>query len=153
MDDIEKKEELEINKEEKEIVEVAKEETKSEANTRDKEPEKDRKGLAIAAMVLGIVALVLFCIWYISIPCAILSIIFGILSLKSSKRGMAIAGISTGAVGVILTIILYVFIFVVVGVGTYSGLKNLIEDYEDYNYNHNYHYDRYDDYNDYDDWF
>lgn len=160
MDDIEKKEELEINKEEikqeeKEIVEVAKEETKSEANTKYKEPEKDRKGLAIAAMVLGIVALVLFCIWYISIPCAILSIIFGILSLKSSRRGMAIAGISTGAVGVILTIILYVFIFVVVGVGTYSGLKNLIEDYEDYNYNHNYNYryDRYDDYNDYDDWF
>lgn len=165
MDENDKKEELEIKNEEvkqeekQEVVEIAKEEPvkveevkKEEPKTEAKQPEKDRKGLAIAAMVLGIVSLVLFCVWYISVPCAILAVVFGILSLKSSKKGMAIAGISTGAVGFVLMLILYVFIFFVIGVGTYSGLQNLIEDYEDHNYNYNYHYNNYK-YDDYDDWF
>ena len=33
--------------------------------------ENKKKNFSIAALVLGIVALVLSCIWYISIPCAI----------------------------------------------------------------------------------
>ena len=144
MDENDNKKELETNKEE-----VKQEEPKLE--TTSKTPEKDRKGLAIAAMVLGIVALVLFCIWYISIPCAILSIVFGILSLKSSKRGMAIAGIATGAVGFVLMVILYVFVFFVVGVGTYTGLQNFLENYDDYNYD--YHYNLYDSSYDSNDWF
>ena len=146
MDDNENKEEIK-----QDVIEntVKEEPKKVEAQTTAKEPQKDRKGLAIAAMVLGIVALVLFCLWYISIPCAILAVVFGILSLKSSKRGMAIAGISTGAVGFILMIILYVFIFFVVGIGTYSGIQSIIDEYEDHNYNYNYHYNNYK----YDDWF
>ena len=43
-----------------------------------KEPEKDKRGFSIAALVLGIIAIVLCCIWYISIPCGILAIIFGL---------------------------------------------------------------------------
>ena len=53
-------------------------------------------GLAIASMVLGIVALVLSCcFYYVSIPCAILSIIFSAVSIKGNRpgRGMAIAGL------------------------------------------------------------
>lgn len=68
--------------------------------------ENKKKNFSIAALVLGIVALVLSCIWYISIPCAILAIIFGVLGLKSSKRGMSIAGITTGAIGMVLSILL-----------------------------------------------
>lgn len=151
MDDNDKKEELEINNEEvkQETVEVVKEEPKSQTQATIEEPKKDKKGLAIAAMVLGIVSLVLFCIWYISLPCAILALVFGILSLKSSKRGMAIAGVVTGAVGFILMVVLYVFIFFVIGISTYSGLQNLqniIDEYEDYNYNYNYNNYNYDDY-------
>ena len=151
MDDNDKKEELEINNEEvkHETVEVVKEEPKSQTQSTIEEPKKDKKGLAIAAMVLGIVSLVLFCIWYISLPCAILALVFGILSLKSSKRGMAIAGVVTGAVGFILMVVLYVFIFFVIGISTYSGLQNLqniIDEYEDYNYNYNYNNYNYDDY-------
>ena len=101
-------------------------------------------------MVLGIVSLVLFCIWYISLPCAILAIIFGIIAIKSSKRGMAIAGISTGAVGAILMILLYVIVFVLIGVGTSAGVKEIIENFEDYqdDYNYNYHYNSFEDYYD-----
>lgn len=146
MDDNENKEEIK-----QDVIEntVKEEPKKVEAQTTTKEPQKDRKGLAIAAMVLGIISLVLFCVWFISIPCAILAIIFGILSLKSTGRGMAIAGISTGAVGFILMIILYAFIFIV-DFGTYSAFQDIIDDYENHNYNYNYHYDRHDDF---DDWF
>lgn len=142
MDENEKKEVIDItpeeNKKETTTENVAKEETKKETN-------KDRKGLAIAAMVLGIVSLVLFCIWYISLPCAILAIIFGIIAIKSSKRGMAIAGISTGAVGAILMILLYVLVFVLIGVGTSAGVKEIIENYEDYQDDYDYHYNSFDD--------
>ena len=158
MDENDKREEnMEINKEEPAKVAEVVEEPK--AGSTAKEPVKNRKGLAIAAMVLGIVSIVFFCVWYISITCAVLAIIFGILSLKSTRRGMAIAGISTGAVGFVLMVILYIFIFFVIGVGTYSGLKDAIEYYEDHNSNYNYRYNRYDnhnyydDYDDYDDWF
>lgn len=151
MDDNNKKEELEINEVKQENVtpEIPVAEKKQEEpKVETKEPVKDKKGLAIASMVLGIIALVLFCIWCISIPCAILSLVFGILSLKSSKRGMAIAGISTGAVGFVLMILLYVFIFFVIGVGTFSGIKDAIEYYEEYD--NNYFYDSFDDYDYYD---
>ena len=71
----------------------------------------DKKGLCIASMVLGIISIVLFCIWYISVPCAILAIIFGILGMKSSFKGMAIAGIITGALGILFTIVIFVGAF------------------------------------------
>lgn len=69
---------------------------------------KDRKGFAIAALVLGIVAIVLSCLWYISIPCGILALIFGILGRKSSKKGMSIAGLVTGVIGMIISIVILV---------------------------------------------
>lgn len=53
-------------------------------------------GLAIASMVLGIVALVFSCcIYYISIPCAIVGLILGGVSLakKQPGKGMAVAGL------------------------------------------------------------
>lgn len=154
MDDNDKREEnIEVNKEEPaKVAEVVKEVPKAEATA--KEPVKNRKGLAIAAMVLGIVSIVFFCVWYISIPCAVLAIIFGILALKSTRRGMAIAGISTGAVGFVLMLLLYAFIFFVIGVGTFTGLKDAIEYYEDHDYDYNYRYNMYDNYyDDYNEWF
>lgn len=59
---------------------------------------KETKGFSIAAMVLGIISVVLFCIFYISIPCAILAIIFGIVGMKKGGRGMGIAGLVLGII-------------------------------------------------------
>lgn len=63
-------------------------------------------GLAVASMVLGIVGIVLFCLY--AIP-SILAVIFGGVALsqikkdpKYSGRGMAVAGLVTGLVGVSL---------------------------------------------------
>lgn len=68
---------------------------------------KTATGFSIASLVLGIVSLVFMCFWVISIPCSILALIFGILSIKKPGKGMAIAGIITGAI----TLALWVFAF------------------------------------------
>ena len=90
-------------------------------------PANDKKGFSIAALVLGIIALVLCCIWYVSIPCGIIALILGIMGLKSSKRGMSIAGIITGVIGMILSIVLVIAI-VMLGVSIFNSAKDAIED-------------------------
>lgn len=68
------------------------------------------KGLSIASMVLGIVSLVLFCIWWISIPAGIIGLILGGVSLATKKggKGMAIAGLVCSLVGIALYVIFVV---------------------------------------------
>ena len=90
-------------------------------------PANDKKGFSIAALVLGIIALVLCCIWYVSIPCGIIALILGIIGLKSSKRGMSIAGFITGVIGMILSIVLVIAI-VMLGVSIFNSAKDAIED-------------------------
>lgn len=80
------------------------------------EQQNGGKGLSIAAMVLGIVAVVLCCIWYLSIPCAILAIIFGIIGKKRDGRGMAIAGLVLGIVAIGL------YVLAVAGVASLFGI-------------------------------
>lgn len=68
-------------------------------------------GLSIAAMVLGIVSLVTWCAWFISIPCAILALIFGILGVKKPGKGMAIAGTITGGIALAIWVIMFIGAF------------------------------------------
>lgn len=67
----------------------------------------NKKGLAIASLVLGIVSIVLFCLWYICIPCAILALIFGIIARKESPNGngMATAGIVLSIISLALCVL------------------------------------------------
>ncbi len=65
----------------------------------------ESKGLSIAAMVLGIVSVVLYCFVYISIPCSILAIIFGFVGKNKGAKGMAIAGIVLGIIALALYIL------------------------------------------------
>jgi hypothetical protein len=65
----------------------------------------DRRGMAIASLVLGILSLCGSIFWFCSGPLAIVGIILGVLSLKSSARTMAMAGIIIAAVGIILSIV------------------------------------------------
>ena len=61
-------------------------------------------GRAIASMVLGIVALVLSCcFYYISIPCAVISIILAGVALgkHTDGKGMAIAGLVCSIISII----------------------------------------------------
>ena len=61
--EIEKVEETKQEKNEEVKTEAPKEEPKVEVVK--EEPEKDKKGFSIAALVLGIIAIVLCCVWYI----------------------------------------------------------------------------------------
>ena len=104
----------------------------NEKSTTNNTPQKDRKGFAIAALVLGIVSIVLACVWFLSIPCGILAIILGALSLKSSKRGFSIAGIITGIIGTLALIIILILSF---GIYIFNNATDGVIDsstYDDY---------------------
>jgi hypothetical protein len=66
-------------------------------------PPAAKDGVAIAAMVLGIVSVLLFWLYLPGIAGGLLGVIYGIQGLKSQRRGMALAGIITGSVGLLLT--------------------------------------------------
>ncbi len=133
-----------MEEEKREFIEIEKVDETENENQQDtkivEDAKKDKKGFCIASMVLGIVALVLFCLWYISIPCAILAIIFGVLGIKSTKKGMAIAGLVTGSVGLVISFAIIVFIVIF---GMALGIYDAIDD--DYSTYRNYrNYDWYD---------
>ncbi len=65
---------------------VQKQDTANNNNATANQQPKDKKGFSIAALVLGIVAIVLCCVWYISIPCGILAIVFGTIGLDQAKE-------------------------------------------------------------------
>lgn len=75
----------------------------------------ESKGLSIAAMVLGIVSLVMLCLWYISIPCAILAIIFALVGRKKGGKGMATAGLVLGIIALVLDVVIVVGIIGLAG--------------------------------------
>lgn len=56
-------------------------------------PANNRQGAAIAALVLGILNLLSWCLPICGFPMSIAGIITGVIGLKSSSRGLAIAGI------------------------------------------------------------
>lgn len=86
--------------------------------TSNQEPEQ--KGMSIASLILGIVSLVLFCVWYLSIPCAIIAIILGVMGRKKGGKGMATAGIVLGAIAIVLVVV--VLILAAIGVGVLSSM-------------------------------
>lgn len=64
----------------------------------------NRKGLAIASLIMGILSL---CGWLLpicGIPLAIVGLVLGILGLKSNSRGLAIAGIIMAGLSLVLGI-------------------------------------------------
>ncbi len=69
-------------------------------------PAGDKKGLAIASLVLGILSLCAAFVWWCGSPVSIVGLVLGFLGLKSSGKGMAIAGIILSAVGLFLMIII-----------------------------------------------
>ena len=97
------------------------------------EEKKDKKGFSIAALVLGIIAIVLSCVWYVSVPAGIVAIILGIIGINSSKKGLSVAGIVTGVIGIILTILLIVAVIAlgIAALGSFgSELYNNLDDFQ-----------------------
>ncbi len=76
-------------------------------------------GLAIASLVLSIIALVGFVVWFLSIPLAVLAIVFGHITRSSVRRlrgrlgggGMALAGLIMGYLSLAATGVFYFGLF------------------------------------------
>ena len=92
--------------------------------------QKDKSGYSIASLVLGIVSLLPCCC--INLVTTVLAIIFGVLGLKSSKKGMAIAGIVLASVGIFMAIIWYSFIFSTIEMSA-TGIPDFLYDFEQFN--------------------
>lgn len=71
-----------------------------------KTEQTEGQGLAISSLVLGILAILACFVWYISIVLGVLAIIFGAVSVKKRGRGKAIAGIATGSIGIVLSLLI-----------------------------------------------
>lgn len=83
------------------------------------------QGFAITSMVTGIVAVCTCCVWYLSIPLAIVSLVFGIIVLtkKYQGRNMALAGVICGGAALFLTLLLLAF-YVVTGFLSYTTISH-----------------------------
>ena len=92
------------------------------------------KGLGIASMVLGIVSLVMFCAWYLAIPCALVGCILGAVALNKAKQagmknGMGVAGLTCSLIALAILIII-----VILGFAGLSCLESTVDDYYYYYY-------------------
>ncbi len=81
------------------------------------QPEQPGKGLGIAAMVCGILSLLLIFVFMpLGIGCGIAGLVMGIIGRKKNKKdGMALAGIITSSIGLGLSFLLIILVVVLVG--------------------------------------
>ena len=98
--------------------------------------EKKGKGFAIAALVLGICALVFCWVPVLNWILAILAVVFGIIALvKKATKGMAITGLVLGAVSIIIAFIISVFGLALIGAASeYSSASGSSNSYNLYDY-------------------
>lgn len=88
---------------------TAEQPTQPQVSMQQDAQKKDKKGFAIASLVLGLVGLIAWFIPIIGIIVGVLGIVFGALSVKSSKRGFAIAGIILSILCIIGSVIYAIY--------------------------------------------
>lgn len=88
-------------------------------------PKADKKKYNISSLVLGIIAILGSCVWYINFPCSIMAIIFSVIGKGSDGRGMGIAGMVLGIVAMVIYIVLIVL--AVLGIAALAGSGALNE--------------------------
>lgn len=84
-------------------------------------------GLGVASLILGIVSLLIGCCastWWLTLLVAVLSIVFGILSIQknNSGKGMAIAGIICSVIAIV-----FMLIVIVAGVALSAWLFSIFQ--------------------------
>ncbi|MEJ6490630.1 hypothetical protein PQI23_12955 [Leucobacter sp. USCH14] len=93
-------------------------------------PPAQPKGLAIAALVVGIASLVFFWFWILGLLGGIAAVILGILALrKRQSKGMSLTGLITGGVAVLASIGVLVFSLFILGsvINAGNGAINELE--------------------------
>lgn len=81
--------------------------------------------MAIISIIAGVLAILASCLWFIAAPLGIAAIVLGVIGRGRAKRGeaggggLAMAGIITGAIGLVLTLVL-----TLVGVSLLNQFEN-----------------------------
>ena len=70
--------------------------------------EKNKSGMGIASLVLGIISVLTCLFWYMALPTGVLAIVFGAKSIKNTGSKLGKAGLILGIVGLALFIFIYV---------------------------------------------
>ena len=76
--------------------------------------DKNKSGMAVSALVLGIISIVTSLFWYITLPTGVLAIIFGAKSTRRTGSKVGKAGLITGIVGISLFAFLYISIILMI---------------------------------------
>ena len=92
------------------------EENKVELNETASVPKVERKGFNITSMILGIISLAFLFVWYVSVPCAIIAIIFAVAGKKDAGKGMGTTGMVLGIIS------LGLLLLIILGIGSLLGL-------------------------------
>lgn len=69
--------------------------------------DKNKTGMCVAALTLGIISIVTSLFWYICLPTGVLAIIFGAKTAKKMGSKLGKAGIITGIVGISICVFIY----------------------------------------------
>lgn len=72
-----------------------------------------KSAMGVSSLVLGIISIVTFLFWYISIPTGILAIIFGAKSVKKVGSKLGKAGLSTGIIGLAISAFCYIGMIII----------------------------------------
>lgn len=62
-------------------------------------------GKAVTSLLLGVVGMLAWLLPIIGLPVAIAGLVFGVRSINTEKKGMAIAGLTLSIIGIVLSII------------------------------------------------
>lgn len=87
-------------------------------------------GVGIAALVVGIVSLFVWWIPFLGLVVAVVAVVLGIVGIRkasrgaASNKGMAIAGLVTGALGLVASLIITIFF---VGIFSSDSFQNILE--------------------------
>ena len=80
---------------------------------KNKNESENRVVIHIVSLVLGIISILTALFWYMSIPSGILAIVFGIKSYKKMGSKLGLAGMITGIVGLALSLLIYITLFII----------------------------------------
>ena len=76
--------------------------------------DKNKSGMPVASLTLGIVSIVLSTFWYISLPAGILAIVFGAKYIKKMGSKLGKAGMILGIIGLSILLLIYVSITAII---------------------------------------
>lgn len=92
--------------------------------------DKRSKGMALASMILGIIALVTCSCIYTAAACGSLSIVLALLSRggEMTMDSRAKAGLITGSAGLVMTLIIYIGALLIM-LYQYGGIDGIMQEY------------------------